>query len=228
MRPSRHPTSNANARLCWFVAFVSNRAAAEAGRRAGEGESTRRRRSTVGALDTSAGVVQYGAGPDLVRLISTSRSRSSIKIARADFSSPIVARTSKLSTDSGHGQRTDRDTMAPASQRPIGGRVHLVMHPELPTGAIRRLTAHYGSCVLPWLGQVGTIVALAAKRWKVELSGYHDAGWTSVVAFGRSDSGRQVFIKASPSAERYEQERAALLHWQEAPVNRLLNFDART
>ncbi len=65
----------------------------------------------------------------------------------------------------------------------------------------------------------------AAERWKVKVSGYHDAGWTSVVALGIGADGRCVLIKASPDVERYEQERAALLHWQGAPVNRLLDFD---
>jgi streptomycin 6-kinase len=100
-----------------------------------------------------------------------------------------------------------------------------MLHTDLPAGAIGRLTEHYGPSVRPWLDQVETTLALAAARWKIELSGYHDAGWTSVVAIGRSAAGQPVLIKVLPERQRYEQERAALLHWRQAPVNRLLRFD---
>lgn len=45
------------------------------------------------------------------------------------------------------------------------------------------------------------------------------------MAFGTGEGGRGVLIKALPDGARYQRERAALAHWREAPVNRLLAFD---
>ncbi|MGH3900636.1 MAG: hypothetical protein ACRDTA_20780 [Pseudonocardiaceae bacterium] len=86
------------------------------------------------------------------------------------------------------------------------------MRTDLPAGAIRRLTEHYGPSVRPWFDEVNATLVTAAERWKVKVSGYHDAGWTSVVALGTGATGQRVLIKASPDVKRYEQERAALLH----------------
>lgn len=94
-----------------------------------------------------------------------------------------------------------------------------------PAGAFRRLTEHYGPSVQTWLREIRTTLAAAAERWQVRLIGCHDAGWTSIVAVGIGAQDRAVLIKASPDLERYQQERAALLHWRDVSVNRLLDFD---
>lgn len=95
----------------------------------------------------------------------------------------------------------------------------------LPQGPRNRLTAHYGDSVLPWLETISATIDVVAQRWDVTLNGYHDAGWTSVVAVGHDESGREVLIKALPETSRYHQERAALSHWRDAPVGEMLEFD---
>jgi streptomycin 6-kinase len=96
---------------------------------------------------------------------------------------------------------------------------------RLPEGAVVRLTEHYGRDVLEWLNRAEGIVADAAARWKVQLAGFHDAGWTSVVGIGRDQRDRLVVLKALPETDRYQQERAALDHWADDGVCRLLDAD---
>jgi streptomycin 6-kinase len=95
----------------------------------------------------------------------------------------------------------------------------------VPSGAIQRLTEHYGASVQPWLRGVPGLVASTAARWEVAVSGYHDAGWTSVVVTGQGRTGRQVVLKALPETSRYRHERAALEHWAGQRVCRLLDAD---
>lgn len=95
----------------------------------------------------------------------------------------------------------------------------------IPSGARDRLREHYGKSVDAWFNGLPAALARAARRWRVNLTGYHDAGWASVVAVGQGESGRDVLIKALPETSRYHQERAALMHWSGAPVGRLLGFD---
>lgn len=96
---------------------------------------------------------------------------------------------------------------------------------EVPAGAVRRLIDNCGQGIQGWLRDVPATLATLASRWKVTVSGYHDAGWTSVVAAGRDDTGRPVIIKLLPESERFRQERAALAHWAGAGVCHLLAAD---
>lgn len=96
----------------------------------------------------------------------------------------------------------------------------------IPDGAERRLTDHYGADAASWLENAEPVITQAAARWEVQLTGYHDAGWTSVIAVGSDRNGRPMAIKALPETDRYGRERAALSHWQpEAPVAQLLDSD---
>lgn len=101
----------------------------------------------------------------------------------------------------------------------------VVLTASVPEGAVRRLSEHYGRQVDGWLSQVGGTVHAAARRWGVQLAGFHDAGWTSVVGVGCDRSMRQVLLKAMPDAHRYHRERAALSHWAGHGVCRLLDAD---
>lgn len=60
------------------------------------------------------------------------------------------------------------------------------------------------------------------------MSGYHDAGWTSVVAAGRDGADKPVIIKMLPESDRFLQERTALTYWAGAGVCRLLAADEDT
>ena len=95
----------------------------------------------------------------------------------------------------------------------------------VPMGAIARLVEHYGCEVHEWLSRAEIIVRSTAMHWQVRLYGFHDAGWTSVVAVGRDKSGRAVILKALPETDRYRQELAALTHWDGVSVCRLLGAD---
>lgn len=96
---------------------------------------------------------------------------------------------------------------------------------RLPEGAVVRLTEHYGQDVSEWLGRAEQIVSGTAERWNVQLAGFHDAGWTSVVGIGRDQRDRLVLLKALPETERYHQERTALDHWAGNGVCRALAAD---
>lgn len=99
---------------------------------------------------------------------------------------------------------------------------------QLPAGAVQRLTDHCGPGIRDWLRDVPAAMTAVACRWEVKVSGFHDAGWTSVVAAGRDKTGRPVIIKVLPELDRFLQERAALEHWAGAGVCRLLATDEAT
>ena len=96
---------------------------------------------------------------------------------------------------------------------------------EIPAGALERLIEHYGPGARSWLTGVSETFAAASARWRVRLSGIHDAGWTSVVAHGVDTGGRGLVIKASPDRQRYLRERFALDHWWGSSAARLIDFD---
>jgi streptomycin 6-kinase len=95
----------------------------------------------------------------------------------------------------------------------------------LPEGAVVRLTQHYGQAVSEWLSRAEETLASAAAYWNVQLAGFHDAGWTSVVGIGCDRRERLVVLKALPETRRYQQERAALRHWAGKGVCQLLDAD---
>lgn len=103
--------------------------------------------------------------------------------------------------------------------------VHDQLPTDLPSGVFERLTDHCGPSVQRWLREIPAVVTALAARWSVIVVGYHDAGWTSVVASGWDSSGRPVIIKVLPELDRFLQERAALVHWAGAGVCRLLAAD---
>ncbi len=96
---------------------------------------------------------------------------------------------------------------------------------DVPAGAKRRLTDHYGPGIQDWLRDIPVVIAKLAYRWRIAVSGYHDAGWTLVVAAGRDDAGRPVIIKVLSETERFQEERDALAHWAGAGVCRLVAAD---
>lgn len=95
----------------------------------------------------------------------------------------------------------------------------------VPPRARERLTAHFGPDVSNWLTHVASLVGEAAQRWDVRVSGFHDAGWTSVIALGNRSDGQHVVLKATPDRARFLRERTALRHWQRAPAVDLLAAD---
>ena len=64
-----------------------------------------------------------------------------------------------------------------------------------------------------------------AERWDVDLHGFHDAGWTSVLAFGTTSGGRAVMLKLVPSRSRFLAELASLTHWTDAHTCAVLRHD---
>lgn len=92
---------------------------------------------------------------------------------------------------------------------------------EVPPGTHRRLTEHYGAGIAHWLTGIDRLFADAADQWDVRLAGFHDAGWTSVVAFGYLRDDQPVVLKALPEAERFVLEKEALTHWGGDGVCRL-------
>jgi streptomycin 6-kinase len=96
---------------------------------------------------------------------------------------------------------------------------------EVPPRAIGRLTEHYGQDVASWLADARQLVERLAAQWGVRLLGFHDGGWTSIIAIGTTASGTSVVIKATPDRLRFSQERAALSHWTDVAANALLAAD---
>lgn len=101
----------------------------------------------------------------------------------------------------------------------------MMLSDMVPDGAILRLTDHYGQEVRTWLDNVHQVVSRAASRWGIRLSGFHDAGWASVVALGIDPAGRSVVLKAHPDRNRYLLERTALAQWAGGGVCWLLEAD---
>lgn len=83
----------------------------------------------------------------------------------------------------------------------------------LPAGVVTRLVSHYGPNVEHWLQTAPERIENSAREWDVLISGYHDAGWTSVLAFGHKSDGAAVVLKMIPETDRYFREKDALLHW---------------
>ena len=81
----------------------------------------------------------------------------------------------------------------------------------------KRLLATHGRQADPWLDRVPKLLDQAAERWKLKLSGYHDAGHASVLAVATSIERGTVVLKAWFDRERYVNETAALRCWE--PVN---------
>ncbi len=89
---------------------------------------------------------------------------------------------------------------------------------EVPLGCRKRLLAHYGPSVEDWLARAPSHIAEAARRWKVALSGYHDAGHASAIAVGTALDGSPVVLKAWVDPIRYQHELAALRAWAGGPA----------
>lgn len=101
----------------------------------------------------------------------------------------------------------------------------MALSTSVPPGAIKRLTEHFGSDVVPWLAGATRLVDAAAGSWNVVLHGFHDAGWTSVVGVGTDPGGKTVVLKATPDRNRYRRERSALAHWKNAGAVELIAAD---
>lgn len=89
---------------------------------------------------------------------------------------------------------------------------------EVSPECCRRLIAHYGTEVSGWLDTVPTLLEQAAERWKLTLSGYHDAGHASVIATAVSHEGRPLLLKAWADAVRFRNEVTALRLWAGGPT----------
>lgn len=109
--------------------------------------------------------------------------------------------------------------------RPTEGWADMTLTENVPTGAISRLTEHYGEDVSPWLAGAIQLIGDAAKAWNVRLLGFHDAGWTSIIAFGLDAAERTVVLKVTPDRDRFIRERSALLHWCSPTAVDLLDAD---
>jgi streptomycin 6-kinase len=90
------------------------------------------------------------------------------------------------------------------------------------------LTDHYGAGIGTWLEGADRLLSRVGDRWKVDLIGFHDEGWTSVVAEGRAPGGRTVVLKAVPESDRFHRELVALRHWPNGVACQLLDWDDTT
>ena len=99
------------------------------------------------------------------------------------------------------------------------------LEPRLPAGAIQRLVEHYPAGAPAWLGGAEATLVRVARQHGVRLVGYHDAGWTSVIAVGVDPADRPVILKALPEPDRFQRELAALQHWDGQGVCRLVAAD---
>ncbi|MBM7771202.1 streptomycin 6-kinase [Actinokineospora baliensis] len=64
-----------------------------------------------------------------------------------------------------------------------------------------------------------------AERQGIHIVGYHDSGWTSIVAIGEIAGHRRVALKALPDRNRFERELTALRHWGGRGTAVLLDAD---
>lgn len=96
----------------------------------------------------------------------------------------------------------------------------------IPDGTRQRLRTFYGSPVLDWLDTVAATIDRTAYGWGVTIDGYHDRGWTSVIAHGFTNDNEPVIIKAVPDPARYHRELATLRHWDSAAAEVLASDDA--
>ncbi|MFD7917738.1 aminoglycoside phosphotransferase family protein [Streptomyces sp. NPDC059740] len=88
----------------------------------------------------------------------------------------------------------------------------------VPSSARRRLLAHYGEAAGSWTETAPSLLAEAARRWKLRLSGYHDAGHSSVVAVATDPHGEAVLLKAWYEPSRHRDEILALRLWSGGPA----------
>lgn len=96
---------------------------------------------------------------------------------------------------------------------------------KLPAGVTHRLIRHYGPSIRPWLASASRRATAMAVVWNVELDGFHDDGWTSVLAHGHTDEGQPVMMKLVPSQSRFSSELAALTHWATDGPSTVLRHD---
>ena len=89
---------------------------------------------------------------------------------------------------------------------------------ELPAGSRQRLLAHYGPAVQPWLDTAPDLLERAARRWKLVLGGYHDAGHASVIVTATAPAGHPLLLKAWCDPARYRREVAVLRLWDGGPT----------
>lgn len=90
-------------------------------------------------------------------------------------------------------------------------------------GCYQRLIGHYGNAARAWLATVPTLLTQAARRWRLDIAGYHDAGHASVLAVAATSTGVPVMLKAWFDPSRYIRETGALSQWRGGPVPRLLH-----
>jgi streptomycin 6-kinase len=100
--------------------------------------------------------------------------------------------------------------------------MNMTMLGEVPLPCRRRLTAHYGPAVDPWLASAAGLLNAAADRWQITLTGYLDAGCASVLAIGQTRDERPVVVKAWYDRSRYAHEIRALRLWPQDRVPRVL------
>lgn len=81
------------------------------------------------------------------------------------------------------------------------------------TGTRQRLTGHYGQAVSRWLDSVPGAIDAAATAWNLTVTGYHDAGYASVIALACDDERTPHVIKAWYDPGRYRREVAARRRW---------------
>lgn len=96
---------------------------------------------------------------------------------------------------------------------------------RIPTGAVARLSEHFGPTVTAWLDRAPNIIDHAAHIWNIDLRYFYDAGWTSIIGVGADAVGNTVVLKATPDRDRFLRERSALAHWKDAGAVRLVAAD---
>ena len=94
---------------------------------------------------------------------------------------------------------------------------------SLPAGTVQRIRTHYGEFGEEWLETAIDLIQQAAASWNVTVVGFHDRGWASVVAYGRTADHGNVMIKAVLDSRRYASELAALRHWDGVSAGRVIN-----
>ncbi|WP_026208601.1 aminoglycoside phosphotransferase family protein [Catelliglobosispora koreensis] len=83
----------------------------------------------------------------------------------------------------------------------------------IPQATQDRLISFYGPAIKDWIEQIPVVIHQAAIDWGIDLAGWYDRGWTSILAQGHTAEREPVIIKAIPENARYRREAAALNHW---------------
>lgn len=91
-------------------------------------------------------------------------------------------------------------------------------------GCRGRLVRHYGNTADTWLDSVPDLLASAADRWQLRISGYHDAGHASALAAAATVAGTPIVLKTWFDPARYRAETSALAAWRDGPAARLLHL----